>query len=54
MKEVLPAMGRGLCGCIYTQFADIEQETNGLITFDRVYIKADDKIFKEISEKLKF
>lgn len=54
MKEVLPAIGRGLCGCIYTQFADIEQETNGLITFDRVYIKADDKIFKEISEKLKF
>ncbi|MCR5204430.1 MAG: glycoside hydrolase family 2 [Lachnospiraceae bacterium] len=53
-NEIIPAIGRGLCGCIYTQFCDVEQETNGLITYDRVYIKADDKIFHSISERLRY
>ena len=25
----------GLCGAVYTQVSDIEEETNGLLTYDR-------------------
>ena len=53
-NEVVTAIGKGLCGCIYTQLSDIENETNGLLTFDRGYIKADDKVFNSIAEKLTY
>ena len=30
----------GLCGAVYTQVSDIEEETNGLLTYDRSVRKA--------------
>ena len=33
--EIFPAIERGLCGAIYTQLSDVEDETNGLLTYDR-------------------
>ena len=41
-----PAIG-GLC---YTQLTDVEQEVNGLYTYDR-QIKFDPEIFKEILQR---
>ena len=36
----LPELARqGLCGAIYTQVSDVEDETNGLFTFDRAVLK---------------
>ena len=37
---------------IYTQVADCETEYNGIITFDRQILKIDEKIIKEINEKI--
>ena len=34
-KQVLPLVKRGLCAAIYTQVSDVEDETNGLVTYDR-------------------
>ena len=51
-NEIIPSIGKGLCGCIYTQLSDIERETNGLLTYDRKYIKADEKIYLSIAERL--
>ncbi len=34
-EEIIPAIDRGLCGCIYTQVSDVEDEVNGLFTYDR-------------------
>ena len=34
-EEILPAIDKGLCGCIYTQLSDVEDEINGLLTWDR-------------------
>ncbi len=34
-EEVLPAIDRGLCAAIYTQVSDVEDELNGLLTYDR-------------------
>ena len=39
--ETLPPLVReGLCGAIYTQLSDVEDETNGLVTYDRRVVKA--------------
>lgn len=34
--------GRGLAGYVYTQVSDIEEETNGMLTYDRRVNKFDD------------
>ncbi|MCR4791003.1 MAG: hypothetical protein K5839_07995 [Treponemataceae bacterium] len=37
MYEIMinPYMDKGLCGCVYTQLSDVENEINGLYTYDR-------------------
>ena len=39
--EVGPAIDGGLAAFVYTQLADVEQETNGLMTYDRRVLKVD-------------
>ena len=38
-KMILPAIPEGLCGVIYTQVSDVEDEINGLYTYDREICK---------------
>lgn len=37
--EIFPLVAKGLSGCVYTQVSDIEEETNGLLTYDRKICK---------------
>ena len=37
--QVLPLIEKGLSGVVYTQLSDIEEEVNGLVTYDRKVIK---------------
>ena len=41
-----------LCACIFTQVSDVEDETNGLMTYDRMILKIDVNKMKEISDEL--
>ena len=50
--EIISAIKDGLCSCILTQVSDIEDETNGLLTYDRKVLKVDENKMKEISKKL--
>ena len=34
-EEILPSVRKGLCAAIYTQVSDVEDEINGLVTYDR-------------------
>ena len=52
-KEIVPAIPKGLCGAIYTQLSDVEDETNGLVTYDRKVMKVDPKVMMVLAEKLK-
>ena len=52
LKQVLPLIGQGLCGTIYTQVSDIEDETNGLVTYDRKVYKICPEEFRDVSERL--
>ena len=39
-KELIPNILKGLSASVYTQVSDIEDELNGLLTFDRRRLKA--------------
>ncbi len=53
MNEVLPAIkNEGLSAAVYTQLSDVEDETNGLMTYDRQVIKADEAIMRRIGASL--
>ena len=41
LDEVIPMIDRGLCATVYTQVSDVEDETNGLLTYDRQILKVD-------------
>ena len=34
-NEIIPAKAQGLCASVYTQLSDVEDEQNGLLTYDR-------------------
>ena len=49
-EMVLPAIPDGLCGVIYTQLSDVEDEINGLYTYDRVICKVDPSRMRQLAE----
>ena len=51
-KMLLPAIKGGVCGCIYTQLSDVEDETNGLYTYDRCVCKVDREAMRETAAAL--
>ena len=38
-EEIKPAYEQGLAAAVYTQLTDVEDEVNGLITYDRKVVK---------------
>ena len=40
-RDLLPNIRKGLSASVYTQVSDIEDETNGLLTYDREEVKVD-------------
>ena len=52
-REVLPAVPRGLCASVYTQLSEVEDELNGLMTYDRRVVKLDADEVRELNERLK-
>ena len=50
--EILPAIGQGLCATVYTQVSDVEDETNGLLTYDRAVLKVDEVQMREMADEL--
>lgn len=53
-KQVIPMVKRGLSVAVLTQLSDVEQETNGLVTYDRKVVKIDATKMKEINKRLTF
>ena len=53
--EIIPHVAaQGLSATVYTQVSDVEDEVNGLVTYDRKIVKADTARMLAITEKLKF
>ena len=50
--RIIPAAKNGLCAAIYTQVSDVEDEINGLVTYDRQVMKADEATMQAIAAEL--
>ena len=52
-EEVIAKIPQGLCAAVYTQVSDVEEEVNGLLTYDRKVLKIDADMMRDINEKIK-
>ncbi len=52
LKKLKPLIKKGLCACVYTQVSDVEEEINGLITFDRKVIKMPIEEMKKLNDEI--
>ncbi|MBR3037577.1 MAG: hypothetical protein IKI52_02625, partial [Clostridia bacterium] len=51
-QGLIPLIREGLCGAIYTQVSDVEDETNGLFTFDRAVLKLQPEEWEDVTKGL--
>ena len=52
MEEILPCIHKGLCAAIYTQVSDVEDEINGLLTYDRKVEKLKPEVMLPVAKAL--
>ena len=52
LKSVIKSLKKDMVGFIYTQLSDVEDEVNGLFTFDRKILKIDENVLKDINKKV--
>lgn len=53
-KLIIPNIRRGLSATVYTQLSDVEEEVNGILSYDRKIMKIDENMVKKMNEKLRF
>ena len=51
-KQIEPAVAKGLAATVYTQLTDVEDEVNGLLTYDRRVVKIDAGTVRETNARL--
>ena len=52
LEEVCPAIVKGLSASVYTQLSDVEDETNGLYTYDRQVLKVNTETMLHIKKEI--
>ena len=50
-EMVLPSIPDGLCGLVYTQLSDVEDEINGLYTYDRELCKVNKERMRALAAR---
>ena len=51
-EMIIPGLDAGICGCVYTQLSDVEDEVNGLYTYDRKICKVNVERMKALAEEI--
>jgi len=51
-RDILPNIKNGLSAVIYTQVSDVEEEVNGILTYDRECLKLDVDTVKELNRRI--
>ena len=49
---LFPSILNGLCGSVFTQLSDVEEEENGLYTYDREVCKVNKKQIQDLKKRL--
>ena len=52
LKKLKPLITKGLSAAVYTQLSDVEEEINGLITYDRQVVKVSRELMKALNGEL--
>ena len=52
-RQIVPAIAGGLAASVYTQLSDVEDETNGLLTYDRRVVKIDEDVVRAVTSQLR-
>lgn len=52
-KTIIPQTKDGLAATVYTQVTDVEDELNGILTYDRKVVKIDEATIKDINRRVK-
>ena len=53
LQKLLPLLEKGLSGAIYTQVSDVEEEINGLVTYDREVVKIPISFMAKINRSIR-
>jgi beta-galactosidase/beta-glucuronidase len=51
-KQIVPAISQGLSATVYTQLSDVEDELNGLVTYDRRHVKISPEEVAEVNAQI--
>jgi hypothetical protein len=51
-EQILPAVPKGLAATVYTQVSDVEDELNGLFTYDRAVLKLPKEKLRALNQEL--
>ena len=49
-RQIRPAKEKGLAAAVYTQLSDVEDEINGLVTYDRRVVKIEPERMRQITD----
>ncbi len=52
-KKIIPNIEKGLSATVYTQVSDVEEEINGLVTYDRKQVKLPIDMVRDLNAQLK-
>ncbi|AWB95441.1 glycoside hydrolase family 2 [Agromyces badenianii] len=53
-EEIIPALAKGLGASVYTQLSDVEDESNGLLSYDRRVVKVAAELVRSVNGRLRF
>ncbi|MFI9591452.1 glycoside hydrolase family 2 protein [Nonomuraea sp. NPDC052265] len=53
-EQIVPAIAKGLSATVYTQLSDVEDELNGLLTYDRAELKLPADLIRSVTRRLAF
>ncbi|MBQ7100636.1 MAG: hypothetical protein IJN81_03315, partial [Clostridia bacterium] len=53
-SQVIPLIKHGLCALVYTQVSDVENEVNGILTYDRKIVKLNEDMLRDINSRLTY
>ena len=51
-RDVIALIDKGLSATVYTQLTDVEDEVNGLLTYDRRVMKVDAELMRDINSRV--
>lgn len=51
-SEIIPLVCRGLSASVLTQISDVEDETNGILTYDRQITKPDEQVMRDLAASI--